>query len=319
MQKPIGLILAGGKSLRLFPESRPKPLLEINGVSLLEQTLDRLKNFETYVVTNQETGSQLDEALKKRGREVKFLYEPTGRDTAAAVGFGLSHFKDHPSWAAVLSADQWIPDSAKYEEFLNTVQNEVENYPESLFVAASPASQKSEDTHSRFGWVVSNQNSTSKSFGVEKFVEKPEGFALEEIRRAGGGINGGMFFGKIKTFIQAYEKLFPDPLDSSKNYASIERTPVDRAIFEKFDSVRSVSLDLQWEDLGTWQDWAKHTKGSPAEQVDAKNNFVYSNSDHKTFLFGVNDLAVIQVEDKTLVMPLSQTKDLKNYLAQVKT
>jgi|GEM_PF-6331041 len=316
--KPIGLILAGGRSQRLFPESRPKPLLEVNGVSLMEQSLERLKNFETYVITNQEIGLELKKYLRAKRKETKFLFEPEGRDTAAAVGFGLRHFRDQDSWVAILSADQWLQDSSAYWDFLKVVEKEIELYPEALFVAASPSEHKPQASHSQFGWIVSERESPSQSFRVKNFIEKPQGKELEEVRKQGGGINGGMFFGKIKTFIKAYKSLFPQPLDSNQDYFKIQRTPVDRAIFEKYQEVRSIPLHIKWEDLGTWQDWAKQIGNEGITQIDAQNNFVYSTTNQKTYIFGTNDLAVIQTNDKTLVMPLSETRKMKDYLEKLK-
>jgi mannose-1-phosphate guanylyltransferase len=319
MRKPVGLILAGGQSKRLFPIELPKPLLRVDGQFLLSQAIERLTGFDVYIIVNPLIARQIEDTFRSSGLAVpKFIIEKEGRDTAAAVGFGLKNVRHlNPEWVAVLSADTYMKESHLFSEFLKTVEAEVRNHPQALFVCGSPAKTKDKSGHSHFGWIVPLKVRGMKSLPVKIFVEKPSGAKLRKVRRDGGLINAGMFFGKYDTFLSAYQRFYPDVLRDDIDYAKLVRTPIDRAIFENFESVRVMPLALRWEDLGTWKDWFEvigKGQGSGGVQLKSKNVLISSDESFQVFSFSNEDLAIVQSGNKILVMPLSKSKELKNYL-----
>lgn len=326
--RPLGLILAGGQSKRLFPVTTPKPLLKVKGKFLLQEALERLKGFDNYIVTNSEIAAQIKKAFKRAKLKVpQFIIEPTGRDTAAAVGFGIREAtrKKKYSWVSILSADTWMPEwadrSKGFSNYLNRVELAIQLNPEALFVAGSSSTTKAQESHSQFGWILSSSADSAESNAghdysrtVSKFVEKPEGSALESLRIQGALINAGMFFGKAETFLKAYEQFYPEVLRATKSsYKNLVRAPVDKAIFEKYSNVRVVPLDLQWEDLGTWEDWYKHIGEGEAVRVNSDRVFVGAES-LEVHAYGLKDIAIIESAGRLLVMPLSQARKLKDYL-----
>lgn len=325
VRKPIGVILAGGQSKRLFPFTLPKPLLKVRGRFLLDEALGRMRNFDVRVLSSRQIGNEISRAFKRAGLKVPFFwFEPEGRDTAAAVGFAVRMAKRAKApWLAVLSADHWIPDKRGYLAFLRRVAAEIKKHPDSLFVAGSPSGSKDPSTHSQFGWIVPKKESrVSMSYPVARFVEKPSGSTLRSLRRLGGLVNAGMFFGRTEIFEMAFKKHFPAAIDSRIPYSRIPRQPVDRAIFEKFSKVRVLPFSLRWEDLGTWYDWhrlssiVQEKRSSPQVRVGPKSKdiFVLSSSLKEISIFGLNDIAVVEDGGRLLVMPLSETNQLKKYL-----
>ncbi|MBN8554725.1 MAG: NTP transferase domain-containing protein [Deltaproteobacteria bacterium] len=332
MKKPLGLILAGGQSKRLFPVTVPKPLLKVNGISLLEQSIRRLKGFDVYIVTNAQIAEEIRKAFRAdRIKIPSFIIEPEGRDTAAAVGYGIrmaEKKRKHP-WVAVLSADQWMPDDRNFSKFLKNMQSEIQKFPDALFVGGSSASTKAPHSHSQFGWIAP-QRTEKNSSAVKKFVEKPKGTLLQKMRKSKALINAGMFFGRPEVFLKAYQKFYPEILSATpKNYYQLKRQPIDRAIFENYSKVRVIALPMRWEDLGTWEDWftnvgtqvstknsvkSKKMKVSTGAQIRCKKVLISADEDFEIFGFDLEDLAIIQSGSKLLVMPLSKTRDLKNYL-----
>lgn len=318
----LGLILAGGQSKRLFPANIPKPLLKINNNCLLDEALGRLHGLETFVVTNASIAKQIRASfLKDKKKAPLFILESEGRDTAAAVGWGLREgariFRSEPDFVAVLSADTWMPETRHFRKFLNRVKAEIKKFPDSLFVVGSPQSTKPQNTHGQFGWILPHADSSSFSMPVRRFVEKPQESVLTTLRSSGALINAGMFFGKWETFMKAYAAYYPDVLKKNVVYKKLERQPVDRAIFEKFESVRVCPLELRWEDLGTWEDWFTHVSEGEAVRHCTDRVFVRTSRFQKVYCLGVKDLAVIEEGGKLLIMPLSKTRDLKNYLAEI--
>lgn len=316
--KPLGLILAGGQSKRLFPVKTPKPLLKVRGKFLLQEALERLKKFDTYIVTNAEIAADIKKAFRiAKLRVPQFIIEPMGRDTAAAVGFGIREAakKENYSWAAILSADTYMPKTKDFRNFLQIIEKSIRAHPKSLFVAGSHSETKPEHSHSQFGWILPNrENGNDASRSVSKFVEKPEGETLKAVRSDGALINAGMFFGRVETFLNAFKTHYPDVLIATKqSYKNLQRQPVDKAIFEKYESVRVVPLDLQWEDLGTWEDWFQHIGEGKGIRKRADRVFVSTES-LEVHAYGVNDLVIIESNGKLLVMPLSEARKLKDYL-----
>lgn len=321
--KPLGLILAGGQSKRLFPVETPKPLLKVDGKFLLQLAIEKLEGFDVCVICNEAISKAIKDAFEGEGLPVpRFAVEPEGRDTAAAVGFGLQHVSGkNPPWVAVLSADHWMKRGDQFPQFLKKVESEVKKYPAALFVAGSVQHSKSLESHSQFGWIVSDIKKGSQSRPVKLFVEKPEGTKLKKVRSSGGLINAGMFFGRYEIFVSAYKNLYPDVFDSKTSYSTLKRTPIDKAIFEKFDNVRVMPLSLTWEDLGTWKDWfdfVSDGKTSAGTQVDSRSVFISSDDTFEIYSFSNENLAIVQSGKKILVMPLSETKHLKKYLERIK-
>lgn len=327
--RPLGLILAGGKSLRLHPTSLPKPLLKVNGRSLLEESIGKLKGFDVRVLANKAISATIKSAFRRDGlKQPEFFIEPEGRDTAAAIGFGLRSAQNlQPSWVAVLSADQWMEKPAQFKDFLKVVEAEIQLHPEALFVAGSPASTKPEGSHSQFGWIQKRMEGATGSFAVERFVEKPQGDLLSQMRNQGSLINAGMFFGRYETFIRAYQEFYPQVLDKKFPFKNLARQPVDRAIFEKFANVRVIPLPLRWEDLGTWEDWELHISNSnrlkAKKSVDrayvspgipARRVYLSSQALKSVDVFGMDDVAVVERDGRLLVIPLDKCRDLKVFL-----
>jgi len=96
----ISVILAGGRGLRLWPESRqrrPKQLCKfVDNRSMLDHTIDRLINLGSsriVVITSDDLRSTVQSLVRQRPTgEIKIdvLSEPVGKNTAPAVGLALA-------------------------------------------------------------------------------------------------------------------------------------------------------------------------------------------------------------------------------------
>ncbi len=101
-------ILAAGYGTRMRPltDSKPKPLMEVNGKTLLSHGLDLLKDagVRKVVINTHYLAEQIvDHVAAYSGLDIHTIYEPELLDTGGGLKNGLSYFNDEPFY--VLSGD----------------------------------------------------------------------------------------------------------------------------------------------------------------------------------------------------------------------
>jgi mannose-1-phosphate guanylyltransferase len=183
------VILAGGRGTRFWPRSRtrtPKQLLNIVGdTTMLEQTVARLAPIfppaRTWVVTNAEQASAV-RAQMPRAARAQVLTEPTGRNTAAAIGLAAVHLLHQARRArrssaadallAVLPADHYIAQAARYRRIIRAALDAASSTG-TLVVLGIPPTRA--DTG--FGYIERGaraQIGRVPIYAVRQFTEKPD-------------------------------------------------------------------------------------------------------------------------------------------------
>jgi len=123
----IMVIMAGGKGSRLHPqtENRPKPMLLVAGLPILEHIIKRAKNqgFNHFIIAVNYLGQVIEDYFKdgqKFGVKIEYLHEDAPLGTAGA----LSLLSDKPEKAFIVTNGDVITD-INYSDFLDyhTVQN----------------------------------------------------------------------------------------------------------------------------------------------------------------------------------------------------
>src|SRR5260370_15293837 len=123
------LILAGGRGPRFWPRSRtrtPKQLLNIVGKeTMLQQTVGRLKPLipaeRIWTVTNAEQAAAVRKQVPAAARK-RVLIEPTGMNTAVAIGLAAIHVRHaarDDALMAVLPADHYIEQPQKFRDIMS--------------------------------------------------------------------------------------------------------------------------------------------------------------------------------------------------------
>ncbi len=221
------VILAGGRGTRFWPRSRvrtPKQLLNIVGEeTMLQQTVARLKPLipsgRIWTVTNMEQAAAVRNQVPTEARK-RVLTEPTGRNTAVAIGLAAIHVRHAASGdalMAVLPADHFIEQPQEFREIARAALD-VAREPGRMVVLGIPPTgpETGYGYIERIGEAISTKGFTV--FAVRRFTEKPE-LKLAQKYVASGNYhwNAGMFFWRVSTFLENLKSFLP------KTHAALEK------------------------------------------------------------------------------------------------
>ncbi|MBQ7450264.1 mannose-1-phosphate guanylyltransferase/mannose-6-phosphate isomerase [bacterium] len=353
-----GLILAGGSGSRLWPMSRemyPKQLLKIGSkLTLFQSTFKRLVNNiddkNIYSITNVKHSSnikmQLSEMQKKfcRTTSYKVITEPVGRNTAPAIALAVQFIKkeagkEKDPIILVVPSDQSIGDEA---DFANTVEKGIKLAKEGYIVTFGVVPRRID---TGFGYIKTGKNAklqelVKTALKVSEFKEKPDKKTAEEYVKSGKYFwNAGIFMFKTSTFMNELKKYSPEitnilksaqlsEKEPSINYDIFSKMPdisIDYALMEKSKKIALLSLDCDWNDLGSWEaiyDVSEKDKNGNYKlgnviDVGSKNSMFYSTSKLVTTI-GLENTVVIETEDALLVCDKSKTQDVKKIYEKLK-
>lgn len=340
----VPVIVSGGVGSRLWPASRvshPKPFLQLeDGKSLLQSTylraasLGEIANIVTITARDSSFKTTAEyEKCSSAGITNHLLLEPTGRDTAAATAV-----------ASLYVADTFGPDAV----ILFLAADHVIRDADAFRAVVDLASQRATEGQIATFGIRPNQPETGYGYievdgeRAVRFVEKPDFQTAQQYVESGRYLwNSGMFCFAAGTMIKAMEEFCPDILSTSRkslqkadrqeidnghlettldadSFALVPKTSIDYAIMEKVSNLSVIPAAIGWSDVGTWsslsESYAPDNNGNSvvgdAALIGAKNCFV-SAQDRLIALVGVEDLAVVDTRDATLVVSKEQAQNVK--------
>ena len=344
------VLLAGGRGTRFWPRSRmktPKQLLNIVSTqTMLRETSERLHptfpDKHTWVVTNKDQADAVKRELPGvPGRQV--LVEPTGRNTAAAIGLAAIHLRAEfgDTLMAVLPADHHIAQAGQFRKLAQQAMKLAQR-PGNLVMMGIPPT----GPETGFGYVERDRMKVragrSEPYEVARFTEKP---TLDVARRyVSSGRhywNAGMFFWRASTYLECLHDYLPATSralellakkigtaeyekELARIYPGLENISVDYAVMEpatkaakRYRHVLVVPAEMEWSDLGSWaavyellaKEKGANISTGPIATIDATGNFFWA---PKKFVaaIGVKDLIVVETEDALLVCPRERSQDV---------
>ncbi|MFA5271333.1 MAG: sugar phosphate nucleotidyltransferase [Candidatus Omnitrophota bacterium] len=341
--KPIVLILCGGRSLRLWPlsEYKSKNFIDIFGFSPLEFTVKRFLKVTSqeniFLVANASEKAALTK-LKLIKRE-NIFFEPESKNTSAAILFSLFCLRRRFASDKVLiisPVDHLIKEEKHFSNAINTAINVAKD--------GWIATLGIEPTHptSNFGYIQAGEKVKENTFSIKRFVEKPTLLAAGELIRKGNAFyNSGMFIASFSTLDKEYKK-YSTAYDVFANifkkvscykdiraaYKKIEDMPFDKAIMEKTKKARLVKAKFFWKDFGSWhaiyEVLPKDKNGNAVKgNVFAHNagkNFLYlSDPKKKVLVMGLEDVFFIDTGKFTLLAHRNSLDNLKTAIKEFKS
>jgi mannose-1-phosphate guanylyltransferase len=346
-------ILAGGVGTRLWPRSRqslPKQFADITGSgrTMIQATVARIADLvspdQIYILTGDRYRSLATQQLPAIPT-ANILVEPSGRNTAPAIGLACIHLRkrDPEALIAILHADHIFRDEAQYCAILQ--QAEIAARAGYLTILGA----EPDSPHTGYGYIKRSRTTLPISgdwpvFGVERFLEKPD------LATAQGFLNEGSYYWNVGNFISRvdlllgeFERQLPDlyaglrrieaALDTEQAetvlqevWPTLPNISIDHGIMEGAAQVAVVPLDAGWNDVGSWD--ALETLVSADEQgncqvqgdsvfITSRGNIV-SGSDRIIALVGVDDLVVVDTGDALLIGHKGQIQQVKQLVDELR-
>jgi len=270
------VILCGGAGSRLWLQSKnnlAKQFIDFGGWSLLEKTLERVKNptFDYPIIsTNAKYLKLVKSYLKKfKVKNYKIVLEPAKRNTAPAV-LASALIKDIPNEQPLMffAADHLIEKASIFNKAININKDKLTD--QNIFIfGIKPTAPSSE-----YGYFITKKDKGNIN-KVTKFIEKPNEAKAKQAIKQKGYWNSGMFFLRKDSIINNFKKYQPTIYKNCVNAVSKARLKdntyylnktsfekvtaksFDYAILEKTKQINAIKLNISWSDLGSWKEILK--------------------------------------------------------------
>ena len=354
------IILAGGSGVRFWPlsrESSPKQMLQIvGGDTLLRQTIQRINGFvppeNIWIVTTEDKAQDIRfhiESLRSIAGKIQFIEEPSGRNTAPAIGLTAIylHRLFPESVMVVMPSDHAIPEK---ENFLSDLELAIQGAKKNYLITFGIKPSRPE---TGYGYIKANRSSKTEVKGllkVECFVEKPDLETAKTYLSDGNYFwNSGIFVWKTSKILSEIEKHLPslyktlreiegllfsdlnvrnDPniLNRFKDrYSCLENISIDYGIMERSHKTLMVPATFQWSDLGSWSaldemivkdDGGNILRGNTID-IGSQDSIVFA-GERLIATLGLKDMVVVDTPDATLVTPKERAQEVRKIVEVLK-
>lgn len=341
------VILCGGSGTRLWPVSResyPKQFLPIyDDLTLFEHTLKRIEYLkdtdQIIVICNEKYKFYVKNICKKYSVKVKIILEPAQRDTAAAISLAAFSLleKNNDVYMLVLPADHQINHAKAFcDNIINALNIARQNYIITFGIKPSRP-------ETGFGYIEQGF-SIDNGYSVASFVEKPDAPTAQKMIESGRFVwNSGIFLMRPSLFLDELKIYEPDMESACKSawenhkeknsffypeknsFLSSPAKSIDYAIMEKTDKAAVLPLDIEWNDLGSWEriyqisQKDKNDNALSGDVIIEGSNGCYINARSRLVTaLGVRDLSIIETQDAVLVASRKNIQNVKKIVSLLK-
>lgn len=350
------VILAGGGGTRLWPKSRkktPKQFLKITSKKTMMQiAADRISRLVDWdkiiVVTNKLYEKDVREQLPEVPHE-NIIAEPEKKDTALAMLVGALFAKSKNPDAVVINAasDHVILDEQEFSKVMKSAVRVASKKSYLVSVGITPVYPTSAFGYIKIGDDLEKIKGGLSLFKVDSFTEKPNIATARAFISTGKYFwNANMYVWSSKELKNSFEKHMPEMFELTKHldtlsaedfhkalpkiYEKAESVSIDYAISEKADNLTLIPGDFGWDDVGDWKvvyDLGKKNLAGNvvigdhekihALTINSHNNLIHTNG-RLISLIGVNDMVIVDTDEIMMIVPKSQSQDVKKLVQRLK-
>jgi mannose-1-phosphate guanylyltransferase/mannose-6-phosphate isomerase len=347
-ERIVSFVMSGGVGSRLWPLSRednPKQFHDLSGDgSMLVKTLRRLKarpegETPVFLIASERHAARVHADIASIGLAGgTAIFEPTGRNTAAAVAIAslqtLAAFGD--GIVLVVPSDHEI---STEKQFWDTIERGVPAARDGRLVVFGIRPTQPE---TGYGYIeVSGKGNAVAD--VSRFVEKPDLETARTYLEAGNFFwNTGIFLFRASAMREAFTKFQPQIWEAAERafqavigdvsglylpldlYESIPSISIDYAIMEHATDIAMVPASFRWNDLGSWQslldvspsDMDGNVIVGDVVAIDCENSYIRSEG-RLLSAIGLKDVAIVATADATFVAPVSHSQNVKKIVEQL--
>lgn len=331
----VAAILAGGKGVRLWPESRrhhPKQLCKLlDDKSMLDHTIDRLISTgwnRIIIITSDDLLEDIQTLVDQREEQhiIEVLSEPQGKNTAPAVGLVLARLlNNNDEILGIFPADHHVLDPASFRESL---------YRASMAAAHNHIATigiEPDRPETGYGYIEKTRwevGEIGNVFEVGSFAEKPDIDTAKSYLETGNYMwNAGIYVGKIGVFLEEFNRHLPDVYchitpgyeHYISSYPELPSISLDNGIAEKSSCMAVVPSNFGWCDLGSWNALAEVQQADQMNNICGGSDIIIMDSSNcvvkqkeKTIvLYGVEDLLVVESDHVLLISDRNKCQDIR--------
>ncbi|MFB6164304.1 MAG: mannose-1-phosphate guanylyltransferase [Haloarculaceae archaeon] len=327
MDRPlVAVVLAGGTGTRLYPAARsdrPKQFQAFGGDSSLLATAVERAGFadEVYVLTR----PAFADTVREHAPGAAVLTEPEPKDTGPALVYAAHRIREQVGECVIcaLPSDHLIDG-----DFAGTVDRAAGAAVETgglVTVGVEP-------TRPATGYGYIEPGEADEGYRtVASFHEKPDAATAERYVDRGFYWNAGVFAWtpdallrearatELEPLVDALEEGRPDA-----GFAAVDPVSIDYALLEHTDRAYVVPTDVAWDDLGSWDAFARVGERDDAGNVvlgealleDAEDCVIAT--DGHVSAVGVSGLVIASYDDRTLVVPKEESQRVRDVVARLR-
>lgn len=360
-----GVILAGGGGTRLWPLSRarlPKPLMPLlaDGSTMLQATYARLRPLippdRLFIATGEQYAAECCRQLSDLPAD-HVIVEPSGKDTAPAVGLAALHIArlDPTAVMGVFPADHIIRDEAGFRANV-ALAAEVAQQRYLVTLGMTPTYPETGYGYIEVAGPVPGRADDGRARAVARFVEKPDLATATAYVDGGSHLwNGGIFIWRVDVILgqfaapvsaaappaAAQRRAIADRLAAigsalgtpaaadvlATEWAAMPKISVDFAIMQEAPKVATILSDIGWSDAGDWNAIGT-LLGQPGAgfvgagvdhlSIDSADCVISAPAGKLVATIGLDDFVIIDTPDALLVCPRSRTQDVRKIVDTLK-
>jgi mannose-1-phosphate guanylyltransferase len=319
--KPV--ILCGGSGTRLWPLSdkqNPKQFIEINGISFLEKTIQRIRNlskvydfiFEPLLVVNE----KFRDLIEEKFYNFEVLYEKTSNDTGVAVTRTCIYLKkkymNNKIVCLFLPSDHMIENEKEFRfSILNILKKtQISFHLNEIYLFGI----KPTYPETGFGYITTNN----------EFYEKPTLEVAKLLIDENSFWNSGIFICKLDLIYELIFEYYPEYLKFIFSKLSDEKLPsFDKTILQKCGIIKMIKAkNWGWSDIGSWDSFFKMNEIS--NQINqncliqkCENISCLNFTNDEIYIIGCSDLIVVKKDEKLLILSKNDFQINNNELKKI--